>query len=221
MHHVPRSPLVFLRAVWSIANPASALLAPTMPRPTVKKEPDIASRLRQAYQLMRARNGHLHWWPGDTPFEVCVGAILTQNTAWRNVEKAIANLKNAGVLDPGLLYALPEGKLAELIRPAGYFNIKARRLRSFLRLLVQDYGGDLAKLFEGETATVRARLLAVNGIGPETADSLLLYAGDHQSFVIDAYTKRIFARHGWCGPEADYHELQALCAASLSEKPSA
>ena len=168
---------------------------------------------------MRARNGHLHWWPGDTPFEVCVGAVLTQNTAWRNVERAIANLKAAEVLDPGRLYALPEGKLAELIRPAGYFNVKARRLRSFLRLLVEECGGDPARLFEGETVAVRARLLAVLGIGPETADCMLLYAADHQSFVIDAYTKRIFMRHGWCGPASDYHGLQALCAAALSEKP--
>ncbi len=168
---------------------------------------------------MRERNGHLNWWPGETPFEVCVGAILTQNTAWRNVEKAIANLRAAEALAPEPLYALPEQRLSELIRPAGYFNVKARRLRSFLRLLVEEYGCDLAKLMRGDTSAVRARLLAVNGIGPETADCMLLYAADHLSFVIDAYTKRIFARHGWCEPEADYHQLQAVCAAALSEKP--
>ena len=150
--------------------------------------------LRRAYELMRARFGHQHWWPGETPFEVCVGAILTQNTAWTNVERAIANLKAARVLEPGKLFALPESKLAELIRPAGYFNVKARRLRSFLRVLVEEFGGDLKRLFAGETSVVRERLLAIHGIGPETADSLLLYAGGHHSFVIDAYTKRIFQR---------------------------
>ena len=181
---------------------------------------------------MRARFGHQHWWPGETPFEVCVGAILTQNTAWTNVERAIANLKAARVLEPEKLFALPEAKLAELIRPAGYFNVKARRLRSFLRVLVEEFGGDLGKLFAGETATVRERLLAVNGVGPETADSLLLYAGGHSSFVIDAYTKRIFERHGWSrktksqkrkaenkNPKpGDYDELKGLCESALNQK---
>ncbi|MBI3876246.1 MAG: endonuclease III domain-containing protein, partial [Verrucomicrobia bacterium] len=148
---------------------------------------------------MRARHGHQHWWPGETPFEVCVGAILTQNTAWKNVERAIANLKSARVLTPEKFFALPEKQLAELIRPAGYFNIKAQRLRAFLSVLVEDFGGELSRLFAGETHVVRERLLAINGIGPETADSMLLYAGEHHSFVIDAYTKRIFARHGWAG----------------------
>ena len=160
-------------------------------------DPANHAYLRRAYDLMRARFGHQHWWPGETPFEVCVGAILTQNTAWTNVERAIANLKAARVLEPEKLFALPETKLAELIRPAGYFNVKARRLRSFLRVLVETFGGDLDRLFAGETSVVRERLLAIHGVGPETADSLLLYAGGHHSFVIDAYTKRIFQRHGW------------------------
>jgi endonuclease-3 related protein len=155
------------------------------------------AHLRRAYELMRAQFGHQHWWPGETPFEVCVGAILTQNTAWTNVARAISNLKAARVLEPERLFALPEKKLAELIRPAGYFNVKARRLRSFLRVLVEDFGGDLKQLFGGETPVVRERLLAIYGVGPETADSLLLYAGRHPSFVIDAYTKRIFSRHNW------------------------
>lgn len=186
--------------------------------------------LRRAYELMRARFGHQHWWPGETPFEVCVGAILTQNTAWTNVERAIGNLKAARVLEPKKLFALPEQKLARLIRPAGYFNVKARRLRAFLRVLVEEFGGDLKKLFAGETAAVRARLLAIHGIGPETADSLLLYAGGHPSFVIDAYTKRIFRRHGWSGKqkakggknsEAGYDELKALCESALDQKTGA
>jgi endonuclease-3 related protein len=174
--------------------------------------------LRRAYELMRARFGHQHWWPGETPFEVCVGAILTQNTAWSNVERAIANLKKANVLEPKKLFALPEKKLAQLIRPAGYFNVKARRLRSFLRVLVKEFGGDLKKLFVGETSAVRERLLAIHGVGPETADSLLLYAGGHQSFVIDAYTKRIFQRHNWSATDAYYDELKSLCESALNQK---
>jgi len=203
--------------------------------------------LRRAYRLMRARFGHQHWWPGETPFEVCVGAILTQNTAWANVERAIANLKAAGVLEPRRLFALPARQLAALIRPAGYFNVKARRLRAFLRVLVEQHGADLSRLFAGPIRQVRARLLAIHGIGPETADSMLLYAGGHASFVIDAYTKRIFARHGWRLPghrprsrkprpsplppppavqavAADgpsYDELKALCESALNQKAGA
>ena len=170
---------------------------------------------------MRARAGHQHWWPGETPFEICVGAILTQNTAWTNVERAIANLKTARVLEPGKMFALPEARLAELIRPAGYFNVKARRLRSFLRVLIEQFGGDLKKLFAGETSVVRVWLLAVNGIGPETADSMMLYAGGHRSFVIDAYTKRIFSRHGWCAQDAGYDDLKQICESALNEKTGA
>ena len=182
--------------------------------------------LRRAYELMRVRFGHQHWWPGETPFEVCVGAILTQNTSWTNVERAIANLKSAQVLEPNKLFALSEKKLAQLIRPAGYFNVKARRLRSFLRVLVEDCGGDLKKLFAGKTPVVRERLLAIHGVGPETADSLLLYPGGHHSFVIDAYTKRIFSRHHWSpkskaqSPKSagDYDELKSLCELALNQK---
>ena len=170
---------------------------------------------------MRAHFGHQQWWPGETPFEVCVGAILTQNTSWTNVERAIANLKSAGVLDARKMFALPESQLAQLIRPAGYFNVKARRLRYFLRVLVEECNGELPRLFAGDTTTVRARLLDINGIGPETADSLLLYAGGHHSFVVDAYTKRIFSRHGWCSADADYDTLKELCETALNEKPSA
>jgi len=175
--------------------------------------------LRRAYELMLAHFGHQHWWPGETPFEICVGAILTQNTSWTNVERAIANLKSAAVLDPEKLFALPEAELAQLIRPAGYFNVKARRLRSFLRVLVEEFSGELPRLFAGDTTTVRTRLLTINGIGPETADSLLLYAGGHHSFVVDAYTKRIFSRHHWCSTDADYDTVRSLCETALNEKP--
>ena len=177
-----------------------------------------AKALRRAYQLMLDHFGHQHWWPGETTFEVCIGAILTQNTNWGNVERAIANLKAAGVLEPKKLFGLTETKLAELIQPAGYFNVKARRLHCFLRVLMKDFGGSLDRLFAGETTAVRDRLLAINGIGPETADSMLLYAGGHARFVIDAYTNRIFQRHCWSARAASYDELQMLCENSLCQK---
>jgi endonuclease-3 related protein len=188
----------------------------------------VVVALRQAYRLMRKRFGHLHWWPGETPFEVCVGAILTQNTAWSNVERAIANLKAAGALEPRRMLARPEAELAALIRPAGYFNVKTRRLRAFLEVLVKEHGGEVANLMRGPTAAVRERLLNIHGIGPETADSMLLYAGGHLSFVIDAYTKRIFTRHGWwqgasgkngkTNTAEEYGSLKALCEQSLRQK---
>jgi endonuclease-3 related protein len=186
----------------------------------------------RAYALMRGRFGHLHWWPGETPFEVCVGAILTQNTAWSNVERAIANLKAAGVLQPRAMLALPPEKLAELIRPAGYFNVKTRRLRAFLRVLVEACHGDLSELMAGPTPMVRERLLNIHGVGRETADSMLLYAGNHPSFVIDAYTKRIFSRHGWwqaplssksakTNTAGEYESLKAMCESSISADDAA
>ncbi len=176
------------------------------------------SPLRQAYRLMHRAHGHLNWWPADSPFEICVGAILTQNTSWKNVELAIANLKKARALSLKKIYNLTHDELAQLIRSAGYFNIKAKRLRNFVDVVVDKHGASLKRFFKGNTKTVRQRLLAINGVGPETADSMLLYAGGHSSFVIDAYTKRIFERHGWCAANADYDELQSLCIQSLSQK---
>jgi endonuclease-3 related protein len=183
--------------------------------------PALARALRRAYRLMRRRFGHQHWWPGETPFEVCVGAILTQNTNWSNVERAIANLKAAGVLEPRRLLALPVARLAELIRPAGYFNVKARRLRAFLAALVGTFDGDLGRMLGGPLAAARQRLLAIHGIGPETADSMLLYAGGRPTFVVDAYTRRVLARHGWCRPGADYAEVQRLCEGALKHLSAA
>ena len=177
--------------------------------------------LRQAYRLMHRARGHLQWWPADSPFEICVGAILTQNTSWKNVELALANLKAAGVLSPKHIHALTQDQLAQLIRPAGYFNIKAKRLHNFVDTVVQHHGASLKRFFKGDTTTIRDRLLAINGVGPETADSMLLYAGGHSSFAIDAYTKRIFERHGWCKTNTDYDELQLLCTESLSQKRGA
>jgi len=177
-----------------------------------------SAALRRAYSLMRSRFGHQHWWPGETPFEVCIGAILTQNTSWSNVERAIANLAAADLLEPRKLYVLPEIQLAALIRPTGYFNVKARRLRAFLRVLMENYEGDLKRMFRGPTPAVRRRLLAIHGIGPETADSMLLYADRHHGFVVDAYTKRIFLRHKWCRSGANYDELKAVCETGIQPR---
>ncbi len=160
------------------------------------------------FNILLKEYGPQHWWPGETPFEVMVGAILTQNTNWGNVEKAINNLKRAGALSPEAINAMPEGTLAELIRPSGYFNIKAKRLKSFIRYLVETYGGNIKKMREREPAQVRSELLSVTGIGPETADSIMLYALDMPVFVVDAYTNRIFSRHGFFPPDSDYHEVQ-------------
>ena len=174
------------------------------------------SSLAEAFTLLHRHFGPQHWWPGDTPFEVCVGAILTQNTAWTNVEKAIASLRRANVLSPSKLRALPHARLAALIRPAGCFNVKARRLRSFLDFLHESFHDDLRAMFRLPTAALRAKLLAVNGIGPETADSILLYAGGHESFVVDAYTRRILTRHERAPRDADYHDIKSLFEQSLA-----
>ena len=168
----------------------------------------MVATLSDYFQTALQQLGPQHWWPGETPFEVCVGAILTQNTNWKNVEKAITNLKSRDLLDPQKLLALPDQQFAELIRPAGYFNIKTKRLKSFLQFLVDQYGGDLNQMFSERLEPLREKLLSVKGIGPETADSILLYAGGKPIFVVDTYTKRIFLRHQVVSEEADYHEIQ-------------
>lgn len=173
--------------------------------------------LRDYFKTAVESLGPQHWWPGETPFEVCVGAILTQNTNWKNVEKAIANLKSRNLLEPRRLYSLPPAGLAELIRPAGYFNIKAKRLRNFLKFLIDEYDGDLDRMFAGRLEVLREELLSVKGIGPETADSILLYAGQKPIFVVDAYTRRIFLRHEIVSEEADYHEIQRYFLDHLPE----
>ena len=167
---------------------------------------------------MIGKFGHQAWWPGDSPFEICVGAILTQNTNWRNVERAIKNLKEHQSLDLHVMNSLENDHLATLIRPAGYYNLKAQRLKAFTKTIVDAHDGRLDRLFEADTHTVREQLLKVNGIGPETADSILLYAGAHPSFVIDAYTKRIFTRHSWVNQKAGYNDMKQLCEQSLSQK---
>ena len=176
----------------------------------------ITKQLTEIYQLLFDRFGPQHWWPGRTRLEIIVGAILTQNTNWANVEKAIGNLKSADLLTPEKLYHLDISKLAELIRPAGYFNIKAGRLKNFLTWLFEDYQGLLANLENLDSRQLRAELLAVKGIGRETADSILLYAFDREVFVVDAYTARIAVRHELIEPEADYERLSELFQSNLT-----
>jgi endonuclease-3 related protein len=168
----------------------------------------MTTALADVYGRLLAAYGPQHWWPGDSPFEILVGAVLVQNTAWQNVRKAIDNLKRADLLEPHALYEVPAEELQDLIRPAGYFRMKARRLRNLLKLLVEKYDGSLEVMFRTDLATLRAELLAVNGVGPETADSILLYAGGLPTFVVDAYTHRVFARHGWIEFDADYYAVQ-------------
>lgn len=171
-------------------------------------------RLLELHHRLLAAFGPQHWWPGETPLEVMVGAVLTQNTNWGNVERAIANLKARGVLDFAALRGLDLAELAELIRPAGYYNLKAARLRNLLDLLHQHHGDYWDEVFALPLGAARERLLAVKGVGPETADSILLYAGGRPSFVIDAYTFRVLGRHG-LGLGLDYHGLRELFMASL------
>lgn len=165
--------------------------------------------LLDIYNRLRKRYGPQCWWPAETPFEVIVGAILTQNTAWRNVTRAIENLKKAGVFSAEKIAETPESRLAELIRPSGYFNQKARRLKGFMVWFRKKYGCNLEQLFARRVPALRAELLALNGIGPETADSILLYAGGKKTFVVDAYTRRIFSRHGFFPENATYEEMKA------------
>lgn len=159
--------------------------------------------------------GPQHWWPGETPFEVIVGAILTQNTAWGNVERAIANLKSAGLLSVDGLSRAPRRKIARLVRPSGYFNQKAVKLKAFIDFLHNGYGGSLDRMARERTPMLRRRLLDVHGIGPETADSILLYAFGRPVFVVDAYTKRIFGRHGLIPEDTPYHDVQRFITARV------
>lgn len=174
-----------------------------------RRKPSQKTLLR-IYGALYQHYGPRHWWPGETPFEVMVGAILTQNTAWRNVEKAIQNLKREKLLSPQVLSAISPSRLAELIRPAGYFNIKAKRVKNFIQFLMTRYKGNLKKMFRTPLRKLRRELLEVNGIGEETADSILLYAANKPSFVIDAYTRRVFSRHRYLSGKEDYASLQAL-----------
>lgn len=178
------------------------------------------NELLSIYHTLLRFFGEQGWWPADTPFEVMVGAVLTQNTAWRNVERAIENLKEEGVLTTLGLRGIDEARLAELIRPAGYYNVKAKRLKSLIEFLDGGYGGDLMRMFSEPLLSLREKILTVRGIGPETADSILLYAGGKPIFVVDAYTRRILSRHGMITDGASYGDIQSLFMGSLPQDVS-
>ena len=166
--------------------------------------------LMEIYNTLCNHYGQQHWWPGDSCDEIIIGAILTQNTNWQNVEKAINNLKNADCLSFEKLHALDTNALAALIRPAGYYNIKAGRIKNFLNWLFDNYNGSIETLENFDTDRLRQELLTVRGIGKETADSILLYAFARAVFVVDAYTWRIMSRHRLIEPDIDYEELRAF-----------
>jgi endonuclease-3 related protein len=175
------------------------------------------NKVYEIYEILLDHFGPQGWWPGDTPFEIMVGAVLTQNTNWTNVNRAINNLKKENLLSFEKLHALPVEILAEKIQPAGYFNLKAARLKNLLNFIAQEYNGSLEDLFAGDMQTLREHILTVKGIGPETADSILLYAAGKPAFVVDAYTHRIFARHNIIAEEEGYYEIQEYFALSLPE----
>jgi len=175
-----------------------------------------AKTIRAYYRDLHRVWGPQHWWPADSPFEVITGAYLTQNTSWTNVEKALASLRTADVLSVDGIRSTPRPRLESLIRSAGYFRQKAHRLKTFVAFLDERYGGSLEQMFRQPTLTLREELLALNGVGPETADSILLYAGHHPIFVVDAYTRRIFHRHEIIPEKAAYDEIRTLVEQALA-----
>jgi endonuclease-3 related protein len=176
-----------------------------------------SEKLLQIYNLLFDYFGEQHWWPGDTPFEIMVGAILTQNTNWQNVEKAICNLKSARLLSLESMSQLQPEELAEYIRPAGYYRIKAARLHNLFSLLNDEWSGDLEYFLNQPAATLREQLLSVKGIGPETADAITLYAAEQPVFVVDNYTHRILSRHEVIPQDCGYYEIQEILIDNLEE----
>jgi endonuclease-3 related protein len=173
-------------------------------------------QIQAHYRALFRAWGRQHWWPAQSPFEVIAGSYLTQNTAWTNVEKALANLRAARLLSVNGVRRARLAELERLIRPAGYFRQKAKRLKLFVAFLDRQYAGSLARLFALPTANLREELLNLHGIGPETADSILLYAGNHPVFVVDAYTRRILARHEILSEKAPYEEIRELFERALA-----
>jgi endonuclease-3 related protein len=174
--------------------------------------------LQQIYDRLHTTYGPQRWWPAETPTEVVIGAILTQNTAWTNVEKAIWNLKRAGFLNFKALARISEQRLARLIRPSGTFRVKAARLKAFVDYLTKHHRGSLKSLLSGELSTARRRLLSIHGVGPETADAILLYAGHRASFVVDAYTRRVLRRHRLIDSADGYEAVRGLFHNALPRK---
>jgi endonuclease-3 related protein len=173
--------------------------------------------LIKIYRTLYKTYGPRHWWPGETSFEVMLGAILTQNTSWRNVEKAIQRLKGKGVLNPERIYRLKKSQLASLIKSSGYYRIKADRLKAFVNFLYEEFDGELKKMKKERLEELREKLLGVKGIGPETADSILLYGLKKPVFVVDAYTRRILSRHRMISEKASYEEVQKLFMGHLPQ----
>jgi len=172
--------------------------------------------VRQYYQTLYHSWGAQHWWPAQTRFEVIVGAYLTQNTAWTNVEIALTNLRRGNALSIEGIRKVTLHRLERLIRPSGYFRQKAKRLKTFVKFLDHNYHGSLDQLFAQPTDKLREELLSLNGVGPETADSILLYAGNHPVFVVDAYTRRILDRHGILPEKTDYEDIRELFQTGLT-----
>jgi len=192
-----------------------------MPRPpSLPRGGPLRRRLLRLYDVLYRRFGPQNWWPARSTFEVVVGAILTQSAAWVNVERAIRRLREAGVLQPAALHTLSPQRLATLVRPSGFFRVKTKRLRAFVRHLARRHGGDLRRLLLQPASALRAELLAIPGIGPETADSILLYAAGRPVFVVDAYTRRILSRHRIVPPDVDYAGLQAVFMDNLPRDPA-
>ncbi|MDQ7779939.1 MAG: endonuclease III domain-containing protein [Planctomycetota bacterium] len=172
---------------------------------------------KKIFEVLLSHFGPQHWWPAETPFEVMVGAILTQNTNWSNVERAISNLRQARMLTPRAIDRASRAELASLIRPAGYYNIKAGRLKNLVRWLCAEFAGRPERMRNMDTAVLRERLLSVKGVGPETADSILLYATGKTVFVVDSYTYRVFTRHGLIPAESAYEDVQAYFESNLPD----
>lgn len=177
----------------------------------------MKSILKNMYHAMHKQLGQQHWWPGDTPVEVAIGAILTQNTNWNNVEKAIDVLKQHELLDINKINNIKEDKLAQFIRPTGYYNVKAKRLKNFTAYLVDKYKAVIENMQTEDTEKLRTELLSIKGIGQETADSILLYALNRPVFVIDSYTKRILSRHNILSLKHSYEEFQTLFHESVKK----
>jgi len=189
------------------------------PQARAASAPESLPVLHQYFDALFQAHGEQHWWPGRTPFEVIVGAILVQNTNWINAARAIANLRQAKLLTPSAMEKVPQPKLARLIRSSGYFRQKARKLKAFVKFLRKEHHGSLTAMFRTPTAKLREQLLSVHGIGPETADSILLYAGNHPVFVVDAYTRRILQRHGLATGKESYEGVRGLFEKSLPNDP--
>jgi endonuclease III related protein len=191
-----------------------------LPRHSLHMKPE--AMVRAIYRTLARSWGPQHWWPAESPFEVIVGAILTQNTSWKNVERALASLRSAEALNLEAVREMPLPRLEELVRSSGYYRQKAARLKAFVAFVDETYGGSLKRMFRTATPQLRAELLSLHGIGPETADAILLYAGHHEVFVVDAYARRILQRHAALGNQARYDDIRALVELALqSEVPLA